>query len=126
MAKHKTTLERLAFKIAEQICNEYEIEPEDIYSLIYLTLPFDMEALAAEEERETRRKLTQPDGPSLVGRLREAVYADKGTPLRMVIETAIAKIRDGERLARKVEHGCTDSNCEICDVEHASRIELRC
>jgi len=104
--KRKTALQRLAFRIAETVHEriddaerlDRDFELEDMYMVVYAALPLDMEALAAEEEafdlRFKRLVEHAEKPPSMLSRLRDAVHADKGTPLKVVLEAAIKGLKD--------------------------------
>jgi len=106
MTKQKSALQRLSYKIAERVAEliddsyrmEKEFSTEDIYRTVYYALPHDMEADVLQDE-EFQRSLSdvaqqQDRGPTLLQRLREAVHADKGTPLNVVIDAAIKAVND--------------------------------
>ena len=106
MPEQKTALERLAFRIAEAVAE---------LDVIYRLLPRTMEERAKELEdfEDMVRKTSTRDlddehsscvhvrsyeqrqkGPSLFSRLRKAVHADEGTPLKVILESAIEKLED--------------------------------
>ena len=101
----KSPLQRLSFKIAEEVADLFtdrsmqadDVSTEDIYNAVYVTMPTDMQHVAAEHEAFTASisgPIQEPTGPSLIQRLREAVHADKGSPLKVVLEAAIELTRE--------------------------------
>lgn len=118
--KHKTALERLSWKIAEEVFelikyrdfNAQDWSTEDIYQIINRNMPLDREEIARECEQWVELDLsTMPrrkPKPSLFGRLRKAVHADDGTSVGVVIEAAIKQIKRNEdeikRLKNELEY----------------------
>lgn len=81
MAKQKSALQRLSYRIAEDVAEliddsyrmEKEFSTEDIYDVVYIALPTDMEASVLYEE-EFQRTLNdvspqQDRGPTVLQRL---------------------------------------------------------
>lgn len=127
MSQKKTALQRLAFKIAENIESSFSVRVDDvapatteeIYRIVYAVLPFDQEDWAAEQEAFVKTMqesgiIRQGKGPTVMQRLREAVHADKGTPLKVTLEAAIKAANERDMFLRKEQHGCSGSWCEEC------------
>ena len=89
----KTARERLAFSIAEEICDLHDVDEglkDDIYRTIATSLPLSYEELAQEIE-----KLSSDDPPagermpSRLSRLREALHCTPEMSLATVLDAAI-------------------------------------
>lgn len=108
MATEKTAMEKLAFRIAEGVADLLDDDyragspsTEDIYRLVYALLPTDMDAVDRAMMPDLTTEVTTVDAdrpPSAIAKLREAVCADKGTPLRVVLEAAISAIEERDVL----------------------------
>lgn len=129
MKQKKTVLQRLAFKIAEDVAKLIDdfaerdevVSAEELYRVVYAVLPFEVEEAATEQERIDEMLSQSPTnpavarGPSLIQQLRQAVHATPEMSIKTTIEAAIAAINERDYMAKKERHCCTGMWCEECD-----------
>jgi len=112
----KTARERLAFRIAELLSSDFYLD-------ILNELPQSHEELSAELEKFAESISGEPkptERPTILDRLRDAVYADKGTPLKVVLESAISQCQAINQIRDTCDHDFHDvssaahPNKEMC------------
>jgi len=110
----KTPIQKLAFRIAEEVMSDFGQDPheypdhpdlEEVYRTIYNLLPDDEVFRQAIEEHEELSRDELSDGPprcgSILNKLREVLHAQEGYPLGKLLELATERCEQYNELVAK-------------------------